>query len=754
MVSARPPLTLSTPVNYAKSVGEIRALQLAALSIKTCNDLLGHFPRDYLHYADEAPVALIRVGEMATIRGTLLQTRLIRTRPRRFEALLEDPASRTPDNRDARTRCVLTWFNAFGMENKLQPGMLIRVAGKVTAYRDRFQMVNPQFEVLDESDPEHAASRSARIEPIYPASVELTTQILARIIDKNLDELLPQVDEWFPEAHLHERNLFTRREAFGKIHRPATMKDAITAKRTLAYHEFFLHQAAVAIKRFHQRHSSPAIPLRVDDRVDARIRALLPFDLTAAQNRVIDSIRKDLASTKPMNRLLQGDVGSGKTVVALYAMLAATATKSADTGPQHSDFKGHQAALMAPTEILAEQHFITLSKLLEGKKVQLALLTGSVTGQDRQRILGQLADGSIHLIVGTHSLLSESVQFNSLALVVIDEQHKFGVEQRSFLRTKPTASGIAPHTLVMTATPIPRTLAMTAFGDLDVSVIDELPPGRQPIFTKMTPTSNRPDVYSWLAKKLQSGDQCYIVVPAIDEEAPLLDPNTEAPLAEEPSGQSPAPTVERPAPPAPPPLINAVALQRELQSGPLKNFRVGLIHGRLSRETRQHIMERFRQHLIDALVATTVIEVGVDVPNAAIMIVEHADRFGLSQLHQLRGRVGRGTKQSFCILLADQKTDDAVTRVQAMVKHASGFKIAEEDLKLRGMGHLIGTAQSGRTDIRFADLLFDPILLPLSRRDAFQLIAADPRLLDPAHAHLRSVILQRFADTISLADVG
>jgi ATP-dependent DNA helicase RecG len=754
------PLTLTTPVNYARGVGEIRAAQLAALDIKTCGDLLLHLPRDYIHFSDEAPVGAIKPGDMATIRGTLLQTRLIPKKPRRFEALLEDAAGHGPDGTRERTRCILTWFNPFGLDKKLQPGMLVRATGKVTAFRDRLQMVQPQFEVLDEADAENAAPKSARIEPVYPATTDLTTQQLQRIIEKNLDVLLPHIEEWFPEVHLRERNLFTRRESFEKIHRPANLKDAITAKRSLAYHEFFLHQAAVAIKRFHQRNSAPAIPLRVDDAVDARIRALLPFDLTAAQNRVIESLRKDLNSTKPMNRLLQGDVGSGKTVVALYAMLAATATAKTAPTPNAerrtpNDSPSHQAALMAPTEILAEQHFITLSKLLEGKKVQLALLTGSVTGKERQQTLARIADGSVGLIVGTHALLSESVQFHSLALIVIDEQHKFGVEQRSLIRTKPSASGVAPHTLVMTATPIPRTLAMTAFGDLDVSVIDELPPGRQPIFTKMTPSSNREDVYAWLAQKLKAGDQSYIVVPAIDDDPPLATSDSTVPSA--PQMDNEQSTMNNPLSSSALSthhLRNATALQKELQSGPLKDFRVGLIHGRLSRETRQHIMERFRQHLIDALVATTVIEVGVDVPNSTLMIIEHADRFGLSQLHQLRGRVGRGSKQSYCILLADQQTDDAISRVQAMVKHSSGFKIAEEDLKLRGMGQLIGTAQSGRTDIHFADLLFDPHLLPMSRRDAFNTIAADPRLLDLSHAHLRTQILTRFADTITLADVG
>jgi ATP-dependent DNA helicase RecG len=755
-------ITLSTPVLYAKHVGEVRAAELVAMGLRTCGDLLFHFPRDYLHYTDEAPIAAMKPGDMATVRGTILQTRLIAQKPRRFEALLQDVGGNTDGNQ--RSRCVLTWFNPYGLDKKIQPGMQVRATGKVTTFRDRFQMVQPQFEILGGDD--DAAPKSAKIEPVYPASVELPTQMLGRIIDGVLDPLLTQVEEWFPEAHLRERHLFTRREALEKIHRPATLKEAITAKRTLAYHEFFLHQAAVAIKRFHQRNSSPAIPLRVDEAVDRRIRALLPFELTAAQSRVIDSIRKDLSSTKPMNRLLQGDVGSGKTVVALYAMLAATAT-GRNNRSTTDEFVGHQAALMAPTEILAEQHFITLSRLLENTKVQIGLLTGSVTGADRQRLLAALAAGDLHLVVGTHALLSEAVQFKSLALIVIDEQHKFGVEQRSLLRTKPSGSGVAPHMLVMTATPIPRTLAMTAFGDLDVSVIDELPPGRQPIFTKTTPSSNRTDVYTWLAPKLKAGEQAYVVVPAIDEEPPEAPYNSQltgdhaAPPEPSPASESNPPSsienkkskIENP-PPPPPPLRAAITVQRELQSNTLKDFRIGLIHGRLPRETRQHIMERFRQHLIDVLVATTVIEVGVDVPNATTMIIEHADRFGLSQLHQLRGRVGRGSKRSTCILLADQRTDDGIARLQAMTKYTSGFKIAEEDLKLRGMGQMIGTAQSGRTNIHFANLLFDPHLLPMSRRDAFQIIAADPRLLDPTHTHLRTEILKKFADSITLADVG
>ena len=739
------PLTLATPIQYAKGVGPARAKALESLGIKLVGDLLTYYPRDYIRYSAEKTIDTLVPGEMATVRGVVVQTRMHKGGPggrkSRFEALLEEtlPTDAAP-GRGGAARCVLTWFTPYGVSEKIQPGTLLRVTGKVTQFNGRMQFAQPRYEFLGEEGlpptDSAPAPAEARIEPIYAASEEISSAAIAKLIRSHLSLLAAQVPEWFPAAHLNERHFFSRQEAIRRIHAPDTLAETKTARRSLAYHEFFLHQSAVALKRYHHRNSQPAIPLRVDDKVDARIRALFEFPLTAAQNRVLESIRKDLASTKPMNRLLQGDVGSGKTVVALYAMLAAAATqreamrnaegemRNEASGSHsalrtsHFAFSGHQAALMAPTEILAEQHFITLEKYLEKSRVKYALLTGSLPAAEKQRILAGLADGSIHLVVGTHALISEAVAFKSLALIVIDEQHKFGVEQRSTIRQKHGA----PHTLVMTATPIPRTLAMTAFGDLDVSVIDELPPGRQPIHTRMAPSTSRQEVYAFVAERLAAGEQAYVVLPAIDEG--VLD------------------------------IRSATTTQEELQKDWLKKYRVGLMHGRQEQTTRQHIMERFRQKLIDVLVATTVIEVGVDVPNATVMVIEHADRFGLSQLHQLRGRVGRGSAKSYCILIADNVTDDSISRCQAMVKHSSGFKIAEEDLKLRGMGQLIGTAQSGATDMHFADLLFDTALLMLARRDAFQTIAADPRLLDASHAQFRQEILTKFGKDITLADVG
>ncbi len=686
------PVALETPLQFLPGVGPKRAEHLAALGVTTAGDLLSYYPRDYLAYQAEAPIASLVAGSLVAIRGNILQTRMMPGRQRRFEALLED----------ASGRCVLTWFNPFGITEKVRPGVQLRAIGKVGQYGGRFQMVQPKIDLLQDQS---AVPAAARIEAVYGASSGISSPIIGRIVRTNLPALLPLVEEWFAADYLAQRNLTPRREAVRIAHEPVAMEQVQRARRTLAYHEFFLHQAGIAIKRHHQKESHAAMALGSGATVDQRIRALLEFPLTAAQNRVIKQLTHDLGQRRPMNRLLQGDVGSGKTVVALYAMLVAVANKT-------------QAVLMAPTEVLAEQHFITLERYLRNSKVKLDLLTGNQPAEKRRTILAGLETGAIGLVVATHAVLNEQVKFQRLTVVVVDEQHKFGVEQRAAIRARHGA----PHTLVMTATPIPRTLAMTVFGDLDVSLIDALPPGRQKIFTRATGTDNRQHVYEFVATRVRAGEQAYVVLPVIDEGASDL--------------------------------TSATGMHQELSTGYLKHLRVGLLHGRMDSPDRQHVMERFRQKLIDVLVATTVIEVGVDVPNATVMVVEHADRFGLSQLHQLRGRVGRGDKPSQCILISDASTEQGAQRLQAMVKFTSGFKIAEEDLRIRGMGEIIGTKQSGHSDFHFADLLLDTALLQLARRDAFHAIAADPRLLTPEHAHLRRAVLARFGSAISLADVG
>ncbi len=691
-INTPPAISLESPIELAHGVGPRRAWQLRDLGVCTCADLLEYFPRDYVEFHGQRTIAQIQPLENAAVEGDILQTRSFPRRPRRFEALLDDNSG----------RCILVWFNRWNMEEKIQPGTRLRATGKIQLYKGRYQMVQPQYQLIGPTAPPGPA---AALEPVYPANKELSSVVLARIIQANMNELLGQVTEWFSPAQLHQRTLLTRQGAFAAIHRPLSLNQAYQARRSLAYHEFFIQQTAIAVRRYHHHTHQAAAALRVDKTVEARIRALLSFQLTGAQDRVVAEIQHDLAQTRPMNRLLQGDVGSGKTIIALFAMLFAVAS-------------GGQAAFMAPTEILAEQHFDTLQSYLSSSRVKMALLTGGQPPAERESTIRGIQDGSIGIAVATHALLSDAVQFKHLRVLVVDEQHKFGVRQRAIIRSK--HPGV--HTLVMTATPIPRTLAMTMFGDLDISVIDALPPGRQPIGTRLVPENEREKAYQFVAGQLKAGRQAYIVLPAIDENAREL--------------------------------ANAIQCRDELATGMLKDFRIGLVHGRMPREERQQVMEAFRRHQIDVLVATTVIEVGVDVPNACVMVIEHAQQFGLSQLHQLRGRVGRGTAASSCLLLAQASTDTAKARMAALCKYPDGFDIAEEDLKIRGMGEIVGTRQSGRTDLRFAELLYDAKLLAMARADAMALVTADPHLILPEHAMIRQIITRDFGDAVALANIG
>ncbi len=685
-------LLLQQPVTEARAIGGRRAELFLRLGVKTNEDLLNLLPRDYVQFQGHVDVSRLAAGQKATVEGCIIQTRMIRRKRSRFEALLEE----------ATGRCILVWFNRWDLPDKITPGCRLRATGTVSFFNGRPQMMQPQFECLPDTPGPRAV---AAIEPVYPATANLPSGTIRQIVLANLPDLLADVSEWFGADALASKRLLSRRAAYEAAHRPQSLAEAQLARHTLAYHEFFIYQLAVALRRAAQRNKAGACPLRADDLVDRRIRALLDFSLTDAQNRVVKSLRSDLAAAVPMNRLIQGDVGCGKTVVALYAMLLAVAS-------------GRQAALLAPTELLAEQHFLTLKRYLAASRVGVGLLTAGVSAADRKRTLSDAADGSMGILVGTHALLREELHLKHLALLVVDEQHKFGVQQRAVIRDR----YVSVHMLIMTATPIPRTLAMTLFGDLDVSTIDQSPPGRGKIVTRTVPTVNRDDVYTFARKMIAQGRQVYVVAPAIDDNVGGMQ--------------------------------NAVELAAELSAGPLKDCRIALLHGRIDRDERMKTMEDFRGGRIDALVSTTVIEVGVDVPNACLMVVEHADHFGLAQLHQLRGRIGRGGNQSYCILVSDQQTEEAARRMAAMVRHSSGFKIAEEDLKLRGMGELIGTQQSGHGDIAFTDLLFDPYLLPAARAHAMELAGRDPHLIQPAHMHIRRELLNRFARTLSLADVG
>ncbi|MDQ3441814.1 MAG: ATP-dependent DNA helicase RecG, partial [Planctomycetota bacterium] len=523
----------------------------------------------------------------------------------------------------------------------------------------------------------------------------------------NLDEALAGVEEWFEPALLRRREVIDRRDAYRLIHRPANMGDAQRARRRLVYDELMLMQLGLGISKRMRDGRLTAPILRVDKLLDERIRKRFPFSMTAAQERATYEILKDLRGGRPMNRLLQGDVGSGKTVVALYAMLVAVANKM-------------QAALLAPTEVLAEQHFLTLKNFLRDSNVAIELYTSRTKRQGRAKLQKQLADGKVHLAVGTQALIQEDVDFANLGLVVVDEQHKLGVRQRATLKSK----GLSPHYLVMTATPIPRTLALSYFADFDVSVIDELPPGRQPIATRWMLPKDAGKAYESLRREVAAGRQAYVVVPQVEGDG----------LQED--------------------VKSVVKEWKRLGDGPLHGLRLAPLHGQMSADEKQQTMAAFRSGDVDVLVATTVIEVGIDVPNATVMLIDNADRFGLSQLHQLRGRVGRGEHPSSCLLLSDAPTENAEARLKAMTRTTDGFEIAELDLQLRGPGQFFGTRQHGLPEFKMADLTQELALLQLAREDALGILERDPRLTAPVHHGLRAALMEQFGDTLPLAQVG
>ena len=712
-------ITASTRVDQLPGVGAVRARHLAHLGIVTVSDLLRHLPMRYELEAAESSVQELPGKGIGAVRGTIVGTRWVashggRTRGR-FEATLEGQGG----------RILLTWFNARYLVDKLHPGHQIRVWGKVDTFREYRQMVNPKWELLDDSQ---APARDERIRPIYPASEQINSAAIERLIGQVLDAVLPTIHDPLPEE-LRKRNaLPDLAQAFRMAHRPGDMDETGAARRRLAYNELLLLQLGIAIKRHYNEHVLHAPALRWSRAIDEHIRQRFPFELTEAQRRVCEEIARDLQRDRPMNRLLQGDVGAGKTVVALYALLMAVADRK-------------QGVLMAPTELLAEQHMASLSNMLAGSQVRIALLTGSLPAAARRQLLDDIVEGRIDIVVGTQALLGGAVRFKDLALAVIDEQHRFGVMQRAFLRqlaggaaegedTADAQNHRVPHCLVMTATPIPRTLSLTVFGDLDVSTITGLPPGRQPIITRVVGPEKSDDVYRYMVQRLERGEQAYVVVPAIDEE------NARATNAQLKSVRA------------------HVKLLQDKYCG--QRFRVAAVHGRLKRETREAIMKRFRDGFYHVLVATTVIEVGVDVPNASVMVVEHAERFGLAQLHQLRGRVGRGAngRQALCVFIADPTTPEASQRMAAIASTTDGFKIAESDLEIRGMGDFFGTRQHGAPPLRVAEIPRDLELLNLARRDAQTIVDADPALTAPEHHRLRAILTHQYGQTLGLIDVG
>jgi ATP-dependent DNA helicase RecG len=596
------------------------------------------------------------------------------------------------------------WFNQAYLERVFKRGQRLIVHGKVGRYGGGpLQLQVKDYEIAEEGEDE--TLHTGRLVPVYRLTQGLTQRPLRVLVKRLLDGYAHLVPEPLPEALRVRHGLLGISAALRAGHFPQTGDEHDAARRRLVFDDFFLLQLGLAIRRQRQGRQR-GLSMKPEGTLARRLLQALPFSLTSAQERVWREIRTDMAEPYPMNRLIQGDVGSGKTVVAGLAVLTAIEA-------------GYQTAFMAPTEILAEQHRLTLGGLLRPLGVDVALLTNAVKGKARADLLAAAASGEIGCVVGTHALVQEGVRFKKLGLVVVDEQHRFGVAQRATLRGK----GESPDVLVMTATPIPRTLALTLYGDLDVSVIDELPPGRKPVVTVARPEGKRRAIYDFLREQVVAGRQVYVVCPLV-EESEVTD------------------------------LRAATEMAERLQQVVFPELRVGLLHGRMGGTDKERVMRELKEGGIQILVSTTVIEVGIDVPNASVMLIEHAERFGLSQLHQLRGRVGRGPWKSYCILLTGARSEDARRRITAMTATHDGFRIAEVDLTLRGPGDFFGTRQSGLPEFRVADLLRDAAVLEEARRDAIALVQRDPRLLEPEHRSLRLALLARWRGKLDLANVG
>jgi ATP-dependent DNA helicase RecG len=730
---------------YVRGVGPRVAEMLAARNIQTAEDLLYHLPFRYEDRQNPRSLDELQPGETASVIAEVRGSALLRTRRMPIFELAVGQGR-------LALKCI--WFNGSYLEGKFHAGQTVAVYGKVEPSRssNNLKMIQPQFEILPDSTDDAVTQmlEVGRITPVYESlgGARLASRWQRKTIFNFLETLRGAVPECLPQAMLTRLGLPDRETSLREVHFPpegtpfAQLQSSATpAHRRLIFEELFFLELGLELKRRRMR-ERVGIGFATNDKVREAIREVLPFHPTAAQKRALGEIVADMRQPSPMRRLLQGDVGSGKTIVALQAMLVAMEN-------------GYQAALMAPTEILATQHFLSLRKLLEksSRKPRIVLLTGSLDEARKRSTRGQINRGEAQLVIGTHALIEEKVEFDRLGLVVVDEQHRFGVLQRFRLMKKPRpdgTEGAEPDMLVMTATPIPRTLALSLYGDLDISILDELPPGRTPIVTRRVPGERADEVWDFVRKQVAKGRQAYIVYPVIEgskDDQPELDfshddseSGSEEAAASQVSKARPGaparkvaarkggkgktaelfPGAQREANPAAKSgLKSAVEMHEKLRTGPLAGLRLGLLHGRLDADEKEIIMRRFQRGEIDVLVATTVIEVGVDVPNATVMVVEHAERFGLAQLHQLRGRVGRGAAKSYCILITGPRVSPlGEERLNAMVRTQDGFELAELDLSLRGPGEFFGTRQAGLPDFRVANLVRDRQLLELAKMEA------------------------------------
>ncbi len=698
---------LLTPIQYVKGVGPKLAKLFEKKGIRTVEDALYFLPRCYEDRRNLKKISELKTGRKETGFGEILLSGVAfyqNKRKRVFEVVVGDGSG----------VITLKWFhgNERYLKDRFKKGLRLIFSGEVRWFNYQKEIHHPDLEMVD-GDIEKDYLNFKRIVPIYSETEGLHQRTLRKLIKNILDGYADELSSPIPQEIVERQDLIDFSEAFRRVHFPPDGEsiEVLNCQRSdghrrIIFDEFFFLELGLALKKKGMALET-GITFRTEGYLSQKLLNQLSFKLTHAQEKVWAEIREDLERPHPMNRLIQGDVGSGKTVVALLASLYVVEC-------------GYQAAIMAPTEVLAEQHFLNLHRWVEPLGVNVALLTSSIKGSEREDLYDRIRRGDVHLVIGTHAVIQEAVEFNHLGLAIIDEQHKFGVVQRGLLKKK----GENPDVLVMTATPIPRTLAMTIYGDLDVSVIDEMPPGRMPVETKVFPEPARERVYRIVEEEVRKGRQAFIVYPLV-EESEKLD------------------------------LKDATRMAEHLQKNVFPDFQISLLHGRMKSDEKEAIMMEYKEGKIQILVATTVIEVGIDIPNASVMVVEHAERFGLSQLHQLRGRIGRGRYPSKCILLAQYRSsEEARVRLHAMERTNDGFQIAEEDLALRGPGEFFGVRQSGLPDFRVAHLVRDTPILIEARKEAFRLIQEDPELVHPSHSFLKDMLRRRWKGRLELASIG
>lgn len=687
---------LDTPIQYIKGVGPQKSRVLSRLGIKTVCDMLYYLPFRYEDRSRFASISDLIPGGTVAVKGVVKKVAGLRTKKgvAVFQLALDDS-----------TGVVYgVWFNQPYMNKVFSEGQRVCMYGKVERY-DKLQMNHPQYEILKNED-DSGSIHFGRIAPVYHLIQDIGQRYLRAVGYRAVSEYARYAADMLP-TRIRARNKLTDINfAIRNIHFPASAENLKRAYTRIVFDEFFTLQLAVAMRRGAARRDREGVGHVIDEGTSKSFVKNLPFELTPGQKDAMISIEKDMASGKPMNRLIQGDVGSGKTVLAAYALLLTVANSN-------------QGVIMAPTEILAEQHYVALSRLLAQYDVNIVLLMQGLSQKARSQTTEDIAAGRADIVIGTHALIQEGVRFKKLGLVVIDEQHKFGVSQRAKLQT----GNVAPDTLLMTATPIPRTLALTVYGDLDISVIRELPPDRGEITTYWVSDSQREKIYNFLREEVRKGRQAYVVYPRLEETGKLT-------------------------------MRSAKAMHEELDERIFKDLKVGLIHGKMDQSEKEAAMSAFKKGETDILVSTVVVEVGIDVPNASVMVIENAERFGLSQLHQLRGRIGRASHESYCVLVSDAANENAAARLTAITESTDGFQIAEEDLKLRGPGDIFGTRQHGLPEVRFGNIMRDMEIMDLARREAFELIEKDPDLAGYENRFIKENLEKRFKGNVSLVRVG